>query len=323
MKHQLPPIENDKIFEDLICDLFNAEYNTLTFKKFGKQGHNQKGIDILSVEHDMAIQCKKKDISRSPVSLRKELLQNIKDDAIKAKELTIDINFFYLVSTFNEHPCFDEECDSVKKTSECNFEILYWGWETIQERILNHPEILEKYYPQFIIKADNKKEKFLKNQELKRRIKEDFKPWINYPLHNRKQNSGILLRKFDDVTYPKTNEPNEFGEYNWFKVGIYRPYDKGIEFIIDIKEIEPLEDNKWRFIRQNENTINSYKVYSIGRINYSEIVDYDIAGGEYDICPHIYCLFSHQGSPFEEIYYEDIEKLYVQFFDVDMARENV
>ncbi|MBC8884358.1 hypothetical protein H9X57_16215 [Flavobacterium piscinae] len=60
MKHQLPAINNPDIFEDMISDLFNILDSTNSYKRFGKNGHKQKGIDIFSSEKDVAIQCKRK-----------------------------------------------------------------------------------------------------------------------------------------------------------------------------------------------------------------------------------------------------------------------
>jgi hypothetical protein len=69
--HQLTAISNSDTFEDSICDLYNYLESTNTFKRFGKNGHNQKGIDIFSSEKDCAIQCKKKDLSRKDLLLKK------------------------------------------------------------------------------------------------------------------------------------------------------------------------------------------------------------------------------------------------------------
>jgi len=315
MKQQIPPIDNDKIFEDLICELFNKEYKSITFKKFGKQGHNQKGIDIFSSEFDVAIQCKKKDLSRKKSLIKRELFNDIENEVnkIKTQNLEISIDKLFIVTTFEDHPDFDEFCEKMKNQYKCDFEIIFWGWNTIQEKILNHKELLQKFYSNFIINVESSEEKFMKIQELKKRIKNDFGPWINYSAENRRFNSRMLLRKYDDISYPNFNEPNEFKEYNWFKAELHRSFHKGLEFIIGIHDIIQLPDNKWRFLKHDEENLESYRVYSIGKINYNEIMDYEIDGNEYDICPHIYCKFVHNGTPFEDIYYEDVKRVYNKF----------
>lgn len=322
MKQQIPPLDNDKIFEDLICDLYNIEYNSISFKKFGKQGQNQKGIDVFSPEFDIAIQCKKKDISRKKSLLKRELFNDIEKDVskIKSQNLKITINKLFIVTTVEDHPDFDEFCEEMKIQFSCDFEIIFWGWNTIQEKILNHKLLLEKYYPNFIIKLESSEEKFIKIQELKKRIKIDFAPWINYSFEDRRFNSRMLLRKYDDVSYPNFNESNEFNEYNWFKAELHRSYHKGLEFIIGIHDIIQLPENKWRILKHGEKNSNISRVYTIGKINYSEIMDYDIDGDEYDVCPHIFCKFIYNGTPFEQIYYEDVERIYNKFYKENQVK---
>lgn len=322
MKQQIPPIDNDKIFEDLICELFNTEYKSITFKKFGKQGHNQKGIDVFSSEFDIAIQCKKKDITRKKSILKSELFKDIENEINKIldQNLKIKITKLFITTTFDDQPEFDEFCEEMKIKYDCDFEIIFWGWNTIQEKILNHKVLLGKYYSNFIINIESSEEKFIKIQELKKRIKKDFGPWINYSFENRKFNSRMLVRNYDDNSYPSFNEPNEFNEYNWFKAEIYRSYHKGLEFIIGVNDILKLPNNKWKFLKYGKKHLETYRVYTIGKINYEEIIDYDIDGDEYDVCPHIFCKFIHKGTPFEQIYYEDIDRVYNKFYKEDQEK---
>ena len=77
---QLPATSNSDVFEDTICDLFNSMENINTFKRFDKSGHKQKGIDIFSTEYDLAIQCKKKDLSRKDKVIKAEILKDIEKD---------------------------------------------------------------------------------------------------------------------------------------------------------------------------------------------------------------------------------------------------
>src|ERR1700761_1982705 len=74
---QFPPLNNSKQFENMVCDLFNELYQVVTFKCFGKNGHQQKGIDVFSASKQTAIQCKLKDLTRNPVLIKKELFADI------------------------------------------------------------------------------------------------------------------------------------------------------------------------------------------------------------------------------------------------------
>lgn len=52
-KYQLPPLKDEKLFEELTCDVFNFVENTTSyvntdFQMFGVKGQNPKGIDVFS-----------------------------------------------------------------------------------------------------------------------------------------------------------------------------------------------------------------------------------------------------------------------------------
>lgn len=68
-KYQLPPLKDEKEFEEFVCDLFNIIENTNSyqnkdFQLFGVKGQNQKGIDIISSKAETLIQCKLKDLRK-------------------------------------------------------------------------------------------------------------------------------------------------------------------------------------------------------------------------------------------------------------------
>lgn len=310
--HQLHEIDNRDTFEDLVCDLFNEIEHTNTFKRFGKNGHNQKGIDIFSPEKDVVIQCKKKDLSRKSILLRKELFNDIENDINKiiSGELKIGFKIIYFVSTYQDHPDIDEYCESIKDENNLSFEVVYWGWNTLENRILNYPSLLSKYYSNFIISSSTNEDILKRNLDLKRKIERDFSDWLNYSPENRKKNSKMLLRAFDSDQYPDSNEPDEYGEYSWFGAAIKSLYHNGIEFILSrIESLVIYEDNKWDFAENaKDKNLETISVYRVGRINFSDIVDYDLKGDEHGHFPHFFCKFIHKGLPFEEVYFIDVDE---------------
>src|SRR5690348_12689092 len=110
---QIPPSSNPKELEHLLCDVLNEVYNTSSFKCFGKNGHKQKGIDILSVEKDVIAQCKHKDLTRKHILLKKELFSDIDEtvDLLVNYKPKINFKLLYIATTFSEHPDFDEYCE--------------------------------------------------------------------------------------------------------------------------------------------------------------------------------------------------------------------
>ena len=56
-KYQLPPLKDEKLFEELTCDLFNfVEHNTsyenIDFQTFGVKGQNQNSEKIVEYLSD-------------------------------------------------------------------------------------------------------------------------------------------------------------------------------------------------------------------------------------------------------------------------------
>jgi len=314
-KHQLPTLNVAETFEDFVCDLFNQIEDTQTFKKFGKQGHKQKGIDIFSGEKDVAIQCKKKDLTRKEITVRQELLNDIEKDVklILDKNLKINISKLYILSTYKDHPDIDEFCEDLKERYNTNFEIIYWGWQTIEEKTCNYKKLFEKYWSNFIITISSSEETFKRNLDLRKKIKKDFADWINCSLENRKRSSKMIIRNFDANQYPHSNEPDQYGEYSWFGTEFNGLYFNGMEFIQASTCIYAFSDNTWNFENPKNEKAELVVVFQIGQINFSEIIDYDIQGDEYYIRPIIFCKFSHKGTPFESYYYVNPNKIYERF----------
>ncbi|MFK8046404.1 MAG: hypothetical protein AB8B72_12985 [Crocinitomicaceae bacterium] len=322
--HQLTTLNNSDTFEDSVCDLFNLVDSTITYKRFGKNGHNQKGIDIFSTEKDCAIQCKKKDLSRNEILLKKELLNDIEKDVKKviSDKLKIKINRLIFVSTYRDHPEIDEFCEILKDELNTDFEIMYWGWDTLEKRFINHHQLLEKYWSNFIVKSNSIETNFKRNLTLKKQISKDFGDWLNYSIENRNLRSRMLLRAYDGEQYPHENEPDKNGQYSWFRAEINTLYHKGMEFIIGIEQIQVFEDGTWRFTKKTGRKPGGVllNVAEVGQVNFADIIDYDVEGDEYYCFPHVFCRFKYNGTPFENIYYYNVKKTY-EYFNLDSKIE--
>lgn len=152
--YQIPPLSNEYVFEDFICDLFNEIEKTNNFQNFGVKGQNQKGIDIIftgSTSNRTVIQCKKKDITKSDELNRKALIDDIKSDFEKTKELNFEVKRFILVSTYKNDNKIQEYTSQLSEEGGVSVE--YWGWETIVKALGDCPRVLSKYYPHFKLEA--------------------------------------------------------------------------------------------------------------------------------------------------------------------------
>ena len=303
-EYQLPPIGNEEKFQELICDIFNEIDKTNSYKVFGRKGHNQKGIDVFSSEKNTVIQCKKKDLLRKEIDIKKELLDDFKSDIEKSKSLKVNFNRFYFTSTFKDHPDLDEYCEFLMEENKTSYEIAYWGWDTIEKKIINSQLLLKKYYPNFIVESTEKSDRIQRNVELKKKIQKDFSKLLDY--REKQMSSDILLRSIDDNHYPE-HYKNEHGEYQWYKVEFKQLYFNGIEVIFGIKEVILNENGEWDIVEYSDTIrkkkYKTVKVLEVGRINFNDIVTYDMRGDEFTLYPHFYCKFKNKGTPYDQLVY--------------------
>lgn len=303
-EYQLPPIGNEEKFQELICDIFNEIDNTNSYKVFGRKGHNQKGIDVFSSEKNTVIQCKKKDSLRKEIVIKNELMNDFKSDIEKSKNLKVNFDRFYFTSTFKDHPDLDEYCESLIKENKTSYEIAYWGWDTIAKKIIDSQLLLKKYYPNFNVEPFEKSNTIQKNVELKKKIQKDFSKLLDY--REKQMSADILLRSIDDTHYPKPYK-NEHGKYQWYKVEFKQLYFNGIEVIFGIKEVILNENGEWDIVEYSDTVrkkkIQNCKSLEVGRINFNDIVTYDMRGDEFTLCPHFYCKFKNEGAPYEQVVY--------------------
>lgn len=146
-KTQLPPIANEQTFEELILKLFNYDYPNSFFQHFGKKGNNQKGIDIISTQTGVAIQCKLKERTRT--GLLNELKQDFLADLKKIILLKPKIQQLIFVSTFDDNAALIEYLQSLKEQMRLPFDVTYQGWQTLSAAIQYHPELLRQFFPQY------------------------------------------------------------------------------------------------------------------------------------------------------------------------------
>lgn len=148
---QLHPIKDQNRFESLVLDLFNAKNDGKMYQLYGRDpATNQEGIDIISDDSEIVIQCKKKDIThRKQADIIKQIKEDLQTSVIKAEELYKRTHFkkFILASTYKESKSIRDYCDELKHKGGYPFVISYFSWDSIEDRIEQNDNILQKYYP--------------------------------------------------------------------------------------------------------------------------------------------------------------------------------
>ncbi len=322
---QLPPPANATDLENLVCDMFNEMNQTSSFKRFGKSGHRQKGIDILSTEKDIVVQCKVKDSTRKAILVKKELLEDIDKtvEIIVSHKPLIKFHTLYIVTTFSEHPDFDEYCESLKDQRKLDFNIVFWGWETIQRELVKLPKTIRAHYSSLIIQQHTKEQEVVNRLDMKRRIERDFADWINYAPENRKKRSRMIIHSIDDTAYPE-HVLNREGQYQWFAAEIKGRTHKGVEFYTSVREIYVDSNFNWSEMPPTGNAaFTRVKAFHVSLIAFEDIVDYDLKGDGHYLCPHFFCKFRYGGTPYFERYYWQKDNIEFPFiFEEATRRKN-
>jgi len=142
---QLPKTQSDSEFESICTDIL-IHCNNKTFSRYGTSGEKQHGIDIYCDTDDgkrIVAQCK----NYLPDKTHQKLITQIEND-IKSAEAKFSIDRFIIMTALGRHTKIQ---DFVKKLNDTHsFSIELWFWEDIQEKILDSPDLLKKYYPSYV-----------------------------------------------------------------------------------------------------------------------------------------------------------------------------
>ncbi|MBV8251885.1 MAG: tetratricopeptide repeat protein [Chitinophaga sp.] len=142
---QFPIISNETVFEEFVCDLFNAEYPEKKFQRFGKKGNKQYGIDIISISDGIAIQCKKKEVDRK--NILNELKKDFESSVNAIASSGIEINKLIIASTYDNNTELSIFLIELKKKYAIKYDLIYLGWSSLSSMAVNHLALLNKYFP--------------------------------------------------------------------------------------------------------------------------------------------------------------------------------
>ena len=305
--YQFLPLDNSEIFQSFICDLFDHIYQGQSFQTFGRNGHKQKGIDVFSSQHEVVIQCKKKDIiNRKEKDIINELKNEIEREPLKAlkENLQIELKQFIITSTYKDNPDLQEYCSLMKQKHKWHFDLAYYGWDTISRKLENHPNLMLKYYRKFNLKEyySNVEDQITRNLVIKRKLEKDL---------GKIQFKRVIIKRSTETDYPVAEDTPRGQISSWFRVNLWDYYHNGIEVIISPNySIIKDEEGNWDLLEledsRQEKYLISNSIFWIGQVPFSNIVDIDFNGDGIYNEPHIYCHFRNNGEPYEN--YEYIER---------------
>lgn len=142
-----------KDFEQLVRDIFNSKEDTASYNIFGRAGQKQNGIDILSSEKKVAIQCK---YFSDPRRIKQqELIAIIKSEVEKTKSLKIEIKYFIFATNyphdaqiigFLRQYSYEQKLKYGSKIDD----ILFIGWDELSKWTMRFPHLVDMYFGDYI-----------------------------------------------------------------------------------------------------------------------------------------------------------------------------
>jgi hypothetical protein len=132
-------------FEDICADLLKRSWNTPYVTRNGRQGQQQKGVDIYGQPSYLAhksstpyagVQCKKVD---------KLTIADIEKEVEKAKSFIPQLDQYIIMTTLYRDANLQEQVRQLR----CPFQqgIIIWFWEDISLELAGYDDLLRKHFP--------------------------------------------------------------------------------------------------------------------------------------------------------------------------------
>ena len=293
---KLPKTKDPKEFENIVLYCLNTKYSEEKsisdyFDMYASQGEGQHGIDLISEDGKIAVQCKNY-LSGN----QNALIAAIKKDYISA------INYFNKKNGFPQLECFiaatsfdisgkvQDEILKLQGTHSCKLKVMFW--DHFEQLLIFNDHLLAKFYP------DYKHLSFTKlNTVLLRTIKQDMRKHVRfnagqhdnelfpcgYRVDNQKTEKKII--PLSDYIVESWSEPNHNHIYVEgeggigktvfllsFGAGEYQGSVKVPAIYVPLYSLtvssgnDPLEEYIYNRFKSAENTINGPVVSEIDRL---------------------------------------------------------
>lgn len=145
----LPPPRNWQDFERLCFDLYSRMWRDNYAEMNGRQGQPQAGVDVYGTDrHEgdwlVGVQCKGKDQGYGGAVTEKELREEIE----KAKTFDPPLKVFVLATTAPNDVVIQRVARTISQehAQQGLFAVRVQGWDTLQQRITDYPEVLGKHF---------------------------------------------------------------------------------------------------------------------------------------------------------------------------------
>ena len=196
-----------------------------------------------------------KSLRRKDESLKKELIGDIDSDLNKIKNLDFKFERLIFVSTFRDDSNIQEYASRLSEVS--NFNIYYWGWDTVSKYAEESEVILRKYFPKLFKQPKTQKIEPPENSLGKDLLKKNY---VSY-----------LIKRYGEwkqIELSRKNEKFNWASFNKHLMNKYRA--SGINFI----HINHFEDLTNYLKSRIDKTIMGKTRINKGHRNYSNLEEH-------------------------------------------------
>ncbi len=148
-----PPPKDWEAFERATRVLFQCILDDPNTQRNGRTGQAQNGVDVYGRRnkkkgHWVGVQCKGKDLGLG----RKLSEKEVRNEVDKARGFKPKLKEFIIVTTAgsaddNKLQQLAREITDENAKTDHPFEVVVWGWNTVQEHITDHPEAIRAFHP--------------------------------------------------------------------------------------------------------------------------------------------------------------------------------
>ena len=146
MIYELPIPKSPEIFENLICDLANSLYNSTSFNLYGRKGQSQKGIDIVSNELNIFIQCKLRTLNLNKRETKINFLNEIINDINNILSNGFKPSKIIIATTIENDTLIQDYLNTSLLFNNIGCIVEMWSWTKISSEIFLFNNIVNKYY---------------------------------------------------------------------------------------------------------------------------------------------------------------------------------
>jgi tetratricopeptide (TPR) repeat protein len=148
---QIPKPSEDQAFERASIVLWSCLLGDPNVQRYGRSGQRQKGVDLVGIRNSdpaylVGIQCKLKGADHSLTK------KEVRDEVDKALTFRPELREYFIITTAPDDARLQQlahELTIALAKKGRQLVIRVWGWNTLEEKIFEHPKAREAFDPEY------------------------------------------------------------------------------------------------------------------------------------------------------------------------------